>query len=136
MTPDIMKALADIRRALDKLTGLLEPTATQPLMVKPDNTAQLQAFSRFWDEYPRKVGKAEARRVWMSIAKNNTSAWMLEKVVYALRHQRRTLWKDVEPRFIPHPATWLNQRRWEDEISSEEKPQIKIPAFPITDEDL
>ena len=24
--------------------------------------------------------------------------------------------KDSEPRFIAHPPTWLNSRRWEDEL--------------------
>jgi hypothetical protein len=23
--------------------------------------------------------------------------------------------KDIEPQFIPHPATWFNQERWTDE---------------------
>jgi hypothetical protein len=24
-------------------------------------------------------------------------------------------YSETEPRFIPHPATWLNQERWKDE---------------------
>jgi hypothetical protein len=25
-------------------------------------------------------------------------------------------WRDTEPEFVPHPATWLNQERWLDEL--------------------
>jgi hypothetical protein len=30
-------------------------------------------------------------------------------------HVASEQWRRDDGRFIPHPATWLNQRRWEDE---------------------
>lgn len=32
-------------------------------------------------------------------------------------------WKGKDKDYIPHPATWLNDRRWEDEIK--DKPQAQ-----------
>ena len=68
-------------------------------------------FALFWEAYPRKEGKPAAHRSFMSI---NPDESLLQKMLDAIAK-----WKTTEqwsnPQFIPHPATWLNQRRWEDE---------------------
>lgn len=63
-------------------------------------------FDVFYIAYPRKVSKANAKKAW---EKNKCK---LSEILPALENHKKT-WKD--PQFIPHPATWLNQRRWEDE---------------------
>jgi hypothetical protein len=70
-------------------------------------------FEAFWFTYPRKVGKGEARKVWKKL---RPSAALTDQIVEAVRRQR--VWPDWTKdggKFIPHPATWLNQTRWEDE---------------------
>ena len=37
--------------------------------------------------------------------------------------------------FVPHPATWLNQRRWEDEITITEKPPEQLRSRGLEDWD-
>jgi hypothetical protein len=65
-------------------------------------------FETFWNSYPRKEGKGKA---WESWRKNNPP---LEQVLKTLeKYERSEQWKDSQ--FIPMPATWLNQWRWEDE---------------------
>ena len=60
-------------------------------------------FERFWQAYPRKVAKQAARRA-------------LARVLQALEQQKtETQWQRENGRYIPHPVTWLNQGRWEDE---------------------
>ena len=67
-------------------------------------------FLTFWAAYPRKIGKPTAFKAWQ---KNNLPS--LENILQAIEQQKQTdQWKDE--RFIPHPSTWLNQGRWEDEI--------------------
>ena len=62
----------------------------------------------FWKDYPRKVGKGAAYARWRS--KNPP----LDAVLAALKVQKRCeQWQDIT--LIPHPETWLNQRRWEDD---------------------
>jgi hypothetical protein len=63
-------------------------------------------FDAFYLAYPRKVSKANARKAWI---KNKCN---LTEILPALEQHKKG-WKD--PLYIPHPATWLNQRRWEDE---------------------
>jgi hypothetical protein len=55
--------------------------------------------------YPRKVAKGAAVKAWPGDEH-------LPAILAALAWQAKN-WTD--PKFIPHPATYLNQRRWEDE---------------------
>lgn len=69
-------------------------------------------FARFWDDYPKKVGKPAALRAFRAAKINGA----LDRVLEALRtHRESVQWTSDNGRYIPNPATWLNQRRWEDE---------------------
>ena len=71
-------------------------------------------FLEFWAAYPRKVGKGAAWKAWRLIALEDTPP--LYGMTAALAWQRlRPEWTKDGGAFVPHPATWLNQRRWEDE---------------------
>lgn len=72
-------------------------------------------FDTFWEKYPRKTGKGEAWRSW-SKARLPTLADILESLE---KQKLSAQWKKDNGQFIPHPATWLNQRRWEDEVQEE-----------------
>jgi hypothetical protein len=63
-------------------------------------------FETFYSTYPRKVSKTNAEKAWKK------QRCVLSEVMPSLQKQMK-LWTD--PQFIPHPATWLNGRRWEDE---------------------
>jgi hypothetical protein len=69
-------------------------------------------FDVFWGVYPRKVGKTKAQRVWVRLSKVDKAA-----ALQALP-EHVTMWKvkQVAAEFIPHPTSWLNGRRWEDEL--------------------
>ena len=44
-------------------------------------------------------------------------AELMERILQALALQKRSeQWTREDGRFVPHPATWINQRRWEDEM--------------------
>lgn len=65
-------------------------------------------FLDFWHGYPRKVGKGAAEKAWDKIHPDDSLA---EKILAAVSAQQ---WSP-DTRFIPHPSTWLNEKRWEDE---------------------
>jgi len=70
-----------------------------------------ELFNQFWDGYPRHVSKATAEK---SFKKLKVTEDILSKMLHSLDIQKQSRqWSDKQ--FIPHPATWLNQRRWEDE---------------------
>lgn len=81
-----------------------------------------ERFTRFWDAYPRKVGKDAAWRAWQ---KRRPSAELLGAMLQALEWQGRSPdWLKDRGRFVPHPATWLNQGRWQDEPSDATTPIV------------
>jgi len=88
-------------------------------------------FDHFWQKYPNKVAKANALKVWKKMKPDGS---LLAKILASLEVAKNSDgWKKDDGRFIPHPTTWLNGRRWEDEIakgeSSEEvlDPRAKAP---------
>lgn len=71
-------------------------------------------FDRFWESYPRKVNKTAAKRAFDKL---NADEELLNKLLVAVEKQKKsTQWQENEGQFIPHPATWLNGHRWEDEL--------------------
>ena len=76
------------------------------------NTSRASAFDAFWSAYPKKVGKGAAEK---SFSKLSTA--LLPQMLSAIDTQKKSdQWKKDNGQFIPNPATWLNQRRWEDEL--------------------
>lgn len=82
----------------------------------------IESFSIFWGVYPRKVAKPMALRAWLKI---KPSIELTERILQGVRnHQAGKQWQEDGGRFIPHPATFLNQQRWEDEV--EEKQNLSV----------
>tara|TARA_R110000868_G_scaffold152005_1_gene376592 strand:+ start:81 stop:740 length:660 start_codon:yes stop_codon:yes gene_type:complete len=73
-----------------------------------------ELFDVFWNAYPRKINKGGTRSVF---AKIKPSEETLQKMISAIDKQKRSdQWKEVK--YIPHPSSWLNGERWEDEDST------------------
>lgn len=75
-------------------------------------------FDEFWSEYPRKVGKKDAKRAFEKALKSTDSETMIRAVI---AQKSSGQWTRDGGRYIPNPATWLNQGRWDDEI----RPQVR-----------
>ncbi|WP_347220315.1 hypothetical protein [Chryseobacterium sp.] len=83
-------------------------------------------FKTFWSAYPKKAGKDAAKKAF---AKRKFDEQAFEKVMAALNEQKASeQWQKDGGQFIPHPATWLNQGRFEDELPNGSH-QINASAF-------
>ena len=71
-------------------------------------------FNAFWAAYPRKVGKALCRKVYVRALAKIKADELLEKT-----HAFAASCSGKEVKFIPHPSTWLNQERWNDTLSTQ-----------------
>ena len=69
-------------------------------------------FAEFWIAYPKKVGKGAAESAWKKLKPSLTQA--LDAVSIQAKSEQ---WQRDGGQFIPNPATWLNQRRWEDGVA-------------------
>jgi len=67
-------------------------------------------FDTFWKLYPKKVGKGAAERSWEKM--NPPIEVVIKQIAVAVDSPQ---WKKEKGQFIPNPATWINQKRWEDE---------------------
>ena len=87
---------------------------------KPTRTRKAIAYSAdfegFWACYPRKIGKDSAWKVYQrrkhEIPKGEDMAAILA------RHSQTEQWQRDGGQYVPHPATWLNQGRWQDDVGN------------------
>lgn len=74
-------------------------------------------FQAFWSAYPKKEAKISALKAFEKI---NPDRVLLSQMIGAIEERRKTeQWQKDDGQFIPNPTTWLNQRRWEDELPQE-----------------
>ena len=66
-------------------------------------------FDEFWSAYPKKVGKGAAQAAWKKHKPDLATCIAAITTAKASRD-----WQKENGQYIPHPATWLNQMRWED----------------------
>jgi hypothetical protein len=77
--------------------------------IRADADPKDEAFKVFYAAYPRKIDPKRARASWDRI---KPDADLIEKIMQGLEAWKASdSWSD--PQFIPHPTTWLNNRRWE-----------------------
>lgn len=106
------------------------PSSKTPAPAKLADLDNDPDFTAFWDAYPKKVGKGQARRAWSSMLKKGADP---DEVVAAVEAFAKSCADaGTDPKFIPHPSTWLNGERWSDEMSPEpdEAPRIRDVAEP------
>jgi len=91
----------------------ISPTTINPNKnIKPKPSIYSADFETFWQEYPRGDGKGKAWESWQKIKPPVVA------VLSALTWQKVSdQWTKENGQFIPHAATYLNQRRWEDKPS-------------------
>ena len=71
-------------------------------------------FENFWAAYPKKIAKGEAWESWKKARRPPT-----ERLLQVVELAKQTSdWKKNNGQFIPKPATWLNQKRWDDEYKT------------------
>tara|TARA_R110000751_G_scaffold289180_3_gene395414 strand:+ start:716 stop:1459 length:744 start_codon:yes stop_codon:yes gene_type:complete len=68
-------------------------------------------FNEFWKQYPKKVGKGLARKKYFLAVKTVSH----EDIMKGLARY------NPDPHFICLPATWLNQERWDDELTPSQR---------------
>jgi hypothetical protein len=94
----------------------------QDLQVSRSEGEKGSRFDRFWAHYPRKIGKDAARRAF---ERRKPTEELLAQMLAALEQQCSTeQWQRDGGQYIPHPSTWLNQGRWQDDV------RVDLPTKP------
>ncbi len=80
---------------------------------KGKETTYDKGFLAFWETYPKKAGKIAAWKAWKN---QNNNRPEIEIILSAIKTQSQCeQWRKENGQYIPNPATWINQGRWEDE---------------------
>jgi len=82
-------------------------------MKRGKNREYTPEFEMFWSAYPRKEGKGEAYKSFTK-AINDCGATVQDLIDGIERYKCTEQWQRDGGKYIPHPTTWLNQKRWED----------------------
>lgn len=78
-----------------------------------NNTEHEVFFEKFWIEYPRKVSKKKSFQIWKRLKVKKD---LFDKIMKTLLiYKKSSQWVKDNGLYIPHPSTFLNQERWEDE---------------------
>lgn len=88
---------------------------------KNDKNIYNAHFDTFWEKYPRKTAKAAAKKVFDKLKVDDE---LLNQILEALEIQKQSKqWSDKQ--YIPYAATFINQKRWEDEAEEEPEEILK-----------
>jgi hypothetical protein len=100
------------------------PIRSSYVMIAEDDPA----FSAWWNKYPRRVSKKDARRAWAEL---NPSPQTIEKMMTALDWQiLQPQWAKDDGQFIPYPAGYLRSERFDDEPPAHLRPKAERPECP------
>lgn len=89
-----------------------------PIKKKPPISPKGDApgFDKFWAQWPKRKDKAAAIKAWNKLRPDDQ---LQLTILSAIRVQCATAeWMKDRGQYIPNPATWLNGRRWEDEVET------------------
>jgi hypothetical protein len=105
----------------DKCTTKQEVVSKKDVVKSTQTTVAANAacvsFDEFWKIYPKRVGKGAAEKIWTKLKVDEA---LFQSMTTSIESWKNTdQWTKDRGRFIPNPATWLNQKRWEDEVGEE-----------------
>lgn len=104
--------------------GSAEQAPTKAKASADMSQAMLARFDRFWAAYPRKVGKGAARRKFAQIKPDDA---LTDRMIQAVEKAKQSQqWTKDGGAYIPHPTTWLNQERWEDELQPPQERDVTV----------
>lgn len=106
-TPEDNSNLIDItKRRISKKTYGVQQTLV-------DNM-----FDAFWSVYPRRIAKGHARLAFRKQAMHTDPVAIVNG---AKKYAAFTETQKIDQQYIPHPTTWLNGERWEDDLDLEKR---------------
>lgn len=104
-----------------KVTSLTETTAktTNENTAKSTHTGVSVDFEEVWNEYPKKIGKAKARRAYeKALAEGENPLMILVQCALYRQYIEQQCIDGLERRYIPTGGNWFENKGWLDEIPS------------------
>lgn len=112
-------------------SGFLIPDPLTPSQAPvADGESGDDLFAKFWKLYPVKKGKAKAEAAWRKL---KVTEDLFALITQGLSRQVVCqAWVKDGGQYIPHPTTWLNGKRWEDEVDPPKLASSNVHQFPVS----
>lgn len=118
-----VKANGGTFRLLENLKSDFKKTESETLRKLKANNNKIKenkikeyicSFNDFWKQYPKKVAKSKAKPIYERLATSSKKEKEIQEGLKKYLNKWRSEKTDIK--YIPNPTTWLNQKRWEDEV--------------------
>jgi len=109
------------KKAKPKATRNQKPKTTSP---QPPEGGVTQGFEELWSLMPRKVAKPVALEAYVKALEKAEHGAIIAGLRRHLPGWNAKIKADGSKEHIPHPATWLDQERWNDEVDSPAGEQV------------
>ena len=103
------QTLTESKANQEPITNNQEPRTNISNNASALKDSLLSMFDCFWQQYPNKTAKQSALKAWLKLKPDDAT---YQKIMISVSKQK--LWQQWQDGYIPHPATWLNGKRWED----------------------
>ena len=79
----------------------------------------IAGFIQFWRAYPKHKAKVTAQKAWKKLHPDQK---LKERILADIEEKKGSKeWNEQDGQFVPYPASYLNQKRWEDEADLKEQ---------------
>ena len=110
ITPKVIETMTP--KVIETMTSK-EHTILTNHINKP-HMGESDLFDRFWNEYPKQVGRKKAHQTWQSM---NPSEQDLNAMLINISDRlNQGAWSLETKQFIPHASNYLEGEQWTDEI--------------------
>ncbi len=73
-----------------------------------------EGFGKFWEAYPKKIGNGSVE-AWFKQHRPNDE--LVQRMIGKLTEMKQSKsWQEADGKYIPAPITWLEEKRWNDEV--------------------
>lgn len=94
---------------------LSEPELEPELEPRPNSLREVDdSFDQFWSLYRKKVARDKAKVAWKKVKPSEHEAIFTD----IRRKNTSESWTKSNGDYIPNPTTYINQRRWEDQVDA------------------
>jgi len=115
---EVVSNILSLDLSKKNMTKSYTPSAEKSARVSRDTPL----FLAFWQAYPRRIAKGAARIAFDRAMKVYVGKDIVQA---AIKYSKYCDDSGTERQFIPHPSTWLNGERWDDDLEAEVKPTEK-----------
>lgn len=120
------KASSIPQASLDECTTPSPSPLSIPDGIDNTTVAASDSFEKFWEAYPKKVGKQAAEKAFSKVKRPaETLVLILKALAWQCGSEQ---WQRDGGQYIPNPATYINQGRWDDERPAESAFPRNVPA--------